>query len=174
VTATKLMKVYRYLDGKWEAQEPNFTDYTFEIWNGTHEDEVVMAGFEDGGNREVRIVVKGDQFGDTIEDETSRFSAACKWGYAHAVLYGDPSTPHDPYIVVLEIAEGTFEEDEHVSPYPYMVIAHVVFADHVVFLEGFPNLGKLMGELRPLVGGGKPQDIDLYDLHKFAVNYGWQ
>jgi hypothetical protein len=175
MTALQLMYVYRYSSGTWEAREPGrIGDYTFELWNGSHKDAVTMRGFEDGGNREVSILVKDDQFSDTIVDETSRFSAAHKWGYAHAVLYGDPTTPSDPYVVVLEIAEDASEEDEHVSPHPYMVIANLAFTEHVAFADSLPDLVGLMGELQPLLGQAKPRKINLYDLHKWSVNSGWR
>jgi hypothetical protein len=181
MTATKLMHAYRYQGGEWEYIEPhNPSDYTFELWNGSHEDEVTLYGYEDGGNRRVALKVSGGYPGidapasERIKTHT-RYSAAYKWGYAHAVLYGDPRTPQDPYVAVLEIAEDAFKHPDYerdygpVSPHPYAVFVHLGFTTHTVFVDGFPDLTRLLGEVLPLVGSPKPKDVSLYDLHKWAA-----
>ena len=150
MTATKLMHTYRYHGGEWETRGPQSARYEWELWRGVHNDAVPMRGFEDGGNREVRIVVKPSR-GDislpdrAMEDRTTRFSAAYKWGYAHAVLYGDPQTPHDPHVTVLEIAEDAFEGARPVSPHPYLVYVNLGFTTHTIFVDGFPSLARLLG-----------------------------
>ena len=176
MTATELMHTYRYHGGEWETRGPQSARYEWELWSGVHHDAVPMRGFEDGGNREVRIVVKPSREGISLpdrpmEDRTTRFSAAYKWGYARAVLYGDPPTPHDPHVTVLEIAEDAFEEARPVSPHPYLVYANLGLTTHTIFVDGgFPSLTRLLGEILPLLGGSpKPQAVSLYDLHKWET-----
>jgi hypothetical protein len=111
----------------------------------------------------------------------TRYSAAWKWGYAHAVLYGNPRTPHDPHITVLEIAEDAFiiPEDapeeyprEPVPPFPYAVLIQLGFTTHLVFADNLPDLTRLMGEVLPLIGSPAPQNVEIYDLHKWDATYG--
>jgi hypothetical protein len=180
MTATKLLTTYVYQAGQWEARDPDYGNYSFELWNGTHDDEVCVCGYEDGGDLFIRLKVHGGFMPSSAEMEhpeqcieySSRYSAAWKWGYTHAVLYGIPRMPHEPHVVVLEIAEDAFEGDEHVSPYPYLVYVNLGFTTHTVFTDGFADLVRLLGEVLPIVGNPAPRDVDVYQLHKWQASYG--
>ncbi len=183
MTATKLMTAYVYRNGAWEERKPNYEEFTFELWNGTHDDEVEVYGHEDGGNRHTCLRVQGRNFSmdQSREDavlNSTRYSAAWKWGYAHAVLYGNPKTPHKPYIAVLEIAEDAFKDTDYeadygpVSPFPYAVFVNLGFTTHLVFVDGFADLAGLMNEVLPLIGSPAPQDVEIYHLHKWQATYG--
>ena len=184
MTATKLIAVYRYQSGDWENIEPMHTGYAFELWNGTHDDTVTVIGFEDDGHRRVSIDVAPQPYerercleGDI--QRPTRFSAVYKWGYAHAVIYGAPRTPHDPYVAVLEIAEDAFldypvhtDADNEPSPHPYLAYVQLAFATHAIFADSFPDLTQLLGEVLPLVGNPAPREVDIYDLHKWEATWG--
>jgi hypothetical protein len=184
MTATKLLKAYVYRDGEWEESEPHFDDYNFELWNGSHNDDVHMFGYEDGGNRRVDITVKGAYPGvpgDTSVLYHSRYSAAYKWSYAHAVFYGDPTSRFEPHVVVLEIAEDAYRSEEGGDPEyeeiygpvsPYLVYVDIGFTTHTVFVDTFPDLVGLLGEVLPLVGNPTPRETQLYALHKWER--GWE
>ncbi len=184
MTATKLLVTYHYKDGEWEHWEPGTPGpFTFELWNGCHDDEVVLYGYEDGGNRRVALKVSDGYPGidapvsECIKTPT-RYSAAYKWSYTHAVLYGNPRTPHDPYVVVLEIAEDAFKHPDYerdygsVSPFPYLVYANLGFTTHTIFVDTFPDLIRLLGEILPAVGSPPPRNAQLYALHKWAATFG--
>jgi hypothetical protein len=183
MTATKLMQPYLYRDGEWEALDPNYGDYTFDLWNGSPDDDVTLFGHEDGGNRRVTLEVSdGFTSVDAPRDELikyhTRYSAAYKWSYSHALLYGSPRTPHDPYVTVLEIAEDAHKDPEYekdygpVSPYPYLVHVNLGFTTHTVFADGFPDLTRLLGEVLPLIGNPPPRNAEIYGLHKWAASWG--
>lgn len=186
MTATKLMTTYVYRNGAWEERTPDYGDYTFELWNGCHNDPVTVCGHEDGGNRFVRLLIQGGMsaLDERVEDairRSTRYSAAWKWGYSHAVLYGNPRTPHDPHIAVLEIAEDAFNvpaeapaeyQMEPVSPFPYVVFVNLAFTTHVVFADGFADLAGLMNEVLPLIGNPIPRNVEIYHLHKWQATYG--
>lgn len=183
MTATKLLQVYHYRDGEWERKDPNYGEYSFELWNGCHDDTVVMYGYEGNDDQRVTLEVSGNSIDvdapleEQIKNHT-RFSAAKKWGYCYAVLYGNPSTPHDPHVAVLEIAEdaflGQFVEvgEPDPSPHPYLVYVQLAFATHTVFVDSFPDLTRLLGEILPLVGNPPPVDVDIYGLHKWQATWG--
>lgn len=187
MAATKLMQPYLYRDGEWESQEflpaEEFQTMEFELWNGTHDDDVTLFGHEDGGNRRVALKV-ADGFAslDAPRAEQikypTRYSAARKWGYAHAFLYGLPRTPLESHVVVLEIAEDASSDPESVrrfgpvSPYPYLVYVNLGFTTHTVFLDGFPDLVRLLGAVLPLIGNPPPRDVEVYGLHKWEASYG--
>jgi hypothetical protein len=178
LTATKLLCVYHYRDGEWETQPPDFGGYVFELWNGCHDDTVVMYGYEDNDNQRVTLKVSGKYGGivaplDEQIKEATRFSAASKWGYCHAVMYGNPRSPLKPHVVVLEIAEDGYEEVyKHLSPHPYLVYVHLGFTTHMVFVDSFPDLTRLLGEVLPMIGNPALTEPDIYDLHKWAATYG--
>jgi hypothetical protein len=173
---------YVYADGQWNNLEAHAdSDWYRELTLGTHDDAVPMHGFEEGGNREVSIVVQRSEEpsppAKTLEDQPSTFSTAYKWGYAHSVLYGKPATPNDLYVVVLEISEdaygGIHQNLSPLSPYPYMVMVHYAFTETVVFAHNFPDLVRLLGEVLPLVASAPPSTPSLYDLHKWSVTRSW-
>src|SRR5918999_5157672 len=105
MTATKLLHTYRYHDGEWETREPmgpgptrgdaEALGFEFELWNGTHDDEVEMWGYEGapGNERRVTLTVRGGLAPtDTLDADpwegirySSRYSAAYKWSYTDAV-----------------------------------------------------------------------------------------
>jgi hypothetical protein len=175
MTAIKLDEVYLYKGGEWESLGINFEDYTFQMWNGTHEDGVLICGIDENDEFD-RLKVQGGLLSpdNTVEQRIttpSRFSAASKWGYSHAILYGRPRTPHDPHVIVLEIAEDAYEEED-ISPYPYAVYVDLAFATHLVFVDNFPDLVRLMQDVLPLIGSPAPEDVQMYDLHKWDRSYG--
>lgn len=184
MTATKLMQPYLYRDGEWEALEIPCNDYAFELWNGSHLDDVTLYGHEDGGNRRVTLKVTGEDLPTLSLPATERikypthYSAAYKWSYSHAFCYGFPRTPHDPHVVVLEISEDAFKHPEYakdagpVSPYPYAIHVQLGFARQTIFVDDFPDLARLLGEVLPLVGNPPPRNVAIYGLHKWSASWG--
>ncbi len=166
MTATKLIKSYLYRNGSWEdvewANGNEINELAFDIGNGSHEDDVAICGYPLDDNTHTCGVVGSAG--------SSRFSAAYKWGYAHAVLYGSPRGSLDPYVAVLEIAEDACDGDEHLSPYPYAVLVNLVFNTHVVFADSFPDLIGLLNEVLPLVNPVPPTYQNLYRLHEWDKN----
>jgi len=173
------MNVYTYSGGEWEARDPMFGEYSFELWNGCHEDTVTMYGYDEN-DQWVRLEVskRNTDIDGPIADQiknTTRYSAANKWGYSHAVIYGRPRTPHQPHVVVLEIAEDGYEGIyENLSPYPYLVYVHLAFTTHLILVDSFADLAKLLGEVLPLVGNpvSAPATVEMLDLHKWDATYG--
>jgi hypothetical protein len=84
--------------------------------------------------------------------------------------------------VVLEIAEDAFSDtgDEEyakaygpVAPFPYLVYAEGIgLTSQTIFVDGFPDLVRLLNELLPLIGRPTPRMATLYRLHKWWASWG--
>ncbi len=59
-----------------------------------------------------------------------------------------------------------------VSPHPYLVYVQLGFTTHTVFVDSFPDLVRLLGEVLPMIGNPAPKDTSLYSLHKWYATWG--
>ena len=165
MTVDKIMKAYLYEAGEWTPLDFEYNPWAGDIAFGTHDEPVEMRAYPDDGSDGLPVVVDPG----VESTRTSHFSAASKWGYAHAALYGNPKNLYDPYVAVLEIAEDAFPGTyEPLSPHPYMVVFRLAFGETVVFADSTPDLVRLLHELLPLVTPA-PSGPDIYGLHEWGT-----
>ncbi len=166
--------IYVYADGAWKTLEAE-PGWRFDLAIGDHTDSVVMPT-GDGD-----IVVEPPQAPvpreeeRIVEDRPSLFSTACKYGFSRGLLYGQPQTQDEAYVVVLEEhGKPRSATQAEVTPYHYMVVVSITdVIEAKVFVDGVPDLIRLLAEVLPLVPPRPPTVQSIYELHKWSVTGSW-